>query len=73
MERSVLNREIKTMQTSLGEVQVKECNLELGKRVYPEYSSVVELCKKHNMSYQDVYHLIRKECEKDNILIKNEI
>ena len=71
MERSVLNREIKTMQTSLGEVQVKECNLELGKRVYPEYSSVVELCKKHNMSYQDVYHLIRKECEKDNILIKN--
>ena len=73
MERSVLNREIKTMQTSLGEVQVNECNLELGKRVYPEYSSVVELCKKHNMSYQDVYHLIRKECEKDNILIKNEI
>ena len=73
MERSVLNREIKTMQTSLGEVQVKECNLELGKRVYPEYSSVVALCKKHNMSYQDVYHLIRKECEKDNILIKNEI
>lgn len=73
MERSVLNREIKTMQTSLGEVQVKECNLELGKKVYPEYSSVVELCKKHNMSYQDVYHLIRKECEKDNILIKNEI
>lgn len=73
MERSVLNREIKTMQTSLGEVQVKECNLELGKRVYPEYSSVVELCKKHNMSYQDVDHLIRKECEKDNILIKNEI
>lgn len=67
MERSILSREIKIMQTSLGEVQVKECNLELGKRVYPEYSSVVELCKKHNMSYQDVYHLIRKECEKDYI------
>lgn len=73
MERSILSREIKIMKTSLGEAQVKECNLELGKRVYPEYSSVVELCKKHNMSYQDVYHLIRKECEEDNILIKNEI
>ena len=63
MERSVLKREIKKVQTSLGEAQVKICKIESGNRVYPEYSSVTELCKKHKMSFQDVYHQIQKECE----------
>jgi len=63
MERSVLKREIKKVQTSLGEAQVKICKIESGNRVYPEYSSVTELCKKHQMSFQDVFFQIKKECE----------
>jgi len=63
MERSILRREIKKVQTSLGEALVKICKIESGTRIYPEYSSVVELCKKHQMSYQDVFHLIQKEYE----------
>lgn len=62
MERTILKREIKKIQTSLGEVQVKICNLSSGKRFYPEFSSVVEMCEKHQMSYQDVYKTIQKEC-----------
>ncbi|WP_419726473.1 nickel pincer cofactor biosynthesis protein LarC [Terrisporobacter petrolearius] len=62
MERSILKREIKKVQTSLGEVAVKVCHLSRGKRVYPEYDSVIELCKKHNKPYQDVYQIIVKEC-----------
>lgn len=62
MERSILKREIKKVKTSLGEVVIKECYLNSGKRVYPEYDSVIEVCKKHDKSYQDVYQIIIKEC-----------
>ena len=62
MERSILKREIKKEQTSLGEVVVKVCHLSRGKRIYPEYDSVIEMCKKHNKPYQDVYQIIVKEC-----------
>lgn len=68
MERTVLPREIKKVLTSLGEAQVKICILESGKRIYPEYSSVVELCKKHQMEYQAVFRLIQKECEESGVL-----
>lgn len=67
MERSILKREIKNIKTSLGEAQVKICGLESGKRIYPEYSSVVALCKKHQMTFQYVYDLIRKESEETEV------
>jgi len=63
MERSILSRQIKKIQTTLGEAQAKVCKFESGKKIYPEYSSVVYLCKKHSMVYQDVYNLIQKEFE----------
>ena len=62
MERTILKREIKKVETSLGEVVVKECYLQSGKRVYPEYDSVINICKEVNKSYQDVYQTIIKEC-----------
>ena len=68
MERTVLQREIKTVLTSLGEAQVKICTLESGKRIYPEYSSIVELCKKHQMEYQAVFRLVQKECEESGVV-----
>ncbi|MGV8905756.1 MAG: nickel pincer cofactor biosynthesis protein LarC [Acetobacterium sp.] len=63
MESTGLRRTIKRIATSLGVAQVKVCELGSGKRIYPEYTSVVELCEKHRMAYQDAYHLIKKECE----------
>lgn len=66
IERSILKREIKKIETSLGEVVIKECYLPSGQRIYPEYDSVIEICKKYNKSYQDVYQTIIKECSKHN-------
>lgn len=64
MDRSFLRRSLRKIQTSLGEVQVKQCRMPGGGlRIYPEYESVVALCKKHGIPYQDVYQLIISECD----------
>jgi pyridinium-3,5-bisthiocarboxylic acid mononucleotide nickel chelatase len=61
MESTVLKKDIENIRTTFGEAQVKVCELESGKRIYPEYESVVELCKKHQISYKDMFQLIQKE------------
>ena len=62
MERSILKRDIKKVQTSLGQAIVKVCELENEVRFYPEYDSVIEICKLKNKSYQEVYQTIIREC-----------
>ncbi|MDD3361720.1 MAG: nickel pincer cofactor biosynthesis protein LarC [Hespellia sp.] len=61
MERTVLEREEKTIETSIGMAQVKVCRSGNLFRVYPEYRSVIDLCEKNQMSYIDVYELIQME------------
>ena len=63
MESTGLKRIVKRIKTSLGEAQVKVCELASGKRIYPEYESVVELCEKRQIAYQEAYHIIKKEAE----------
>lgn len=62
MERSVLQREIRTIQTRLGKAQVKVCLIDNEERFYPEYDSVAELCKVHNLSYEQVYQIVKGSC-----------
>lgn len=57
MERTILPREIRQMDTPCGKVQVKVCRIGEEVRVYPEYDSVVELCKTHNMSFQKAWRI----------------
>lgn len=64
MESTGLKRTVKRIKTSLGEAQVKVCELESGKRIYPEYASVVELCEKYRLAYQDAYHIIKKSVKR---------
>ena len=69
MERCVLNRRLRTVQTSLGAVQVKECELPAGEeapaatRCYPEYESVKALCKAQGCTFQEAYRTVLKEME----------
>ncbi|WP_455500270.1 nickel pincer cofactor biosynthesis protein LarC [Gemmiger sp.] len=71
MERSILTRRIRTVQTSLGSVQVKECEVPCGEdavraarpRCYPEYESVKELCRLNGCTYQDALRTVLKEIE----------
>ena len=70
MERRILTRRIRTVQTSLGSVQVKECDVPCGEdispRCYPEYESVKELCQRCGYTYQDAYRTILKELETED-------
>ncbi len=61
MVRTVLEREIQTVNTSYGEAHVKVCTIpgceesSAEKRCYPEYESVAELCRKTGKSYEEIY------------------
>lgn len=61
MERTVLDREQKEIDTSLGKVQVKFCRIGDKKRVYPEYESVARLCREHNLPYQEAWQIVSRE------------
>ena len=63
IERTVLQRDIVSFQSTLGEAAIKLCHLHTGVRAYPEYNSVIALCRKNGKSYQDVYHQVLTEWE----------
>lgn len=63
MERSILPREIRMVQTPLGEAQVKVCSLGGRECYFPEYESIVSLCRQHGRSYREVYRMIQNACE----------
>ncbi len=63
MERTILKREIRTIQTPLGETRVKVCRLNGTERYFPEYNEIVSLCKTHGKNYQEVYQMIQRCCE----------
>lgn len=67
MERTILNRESRSVVTPYGEARIKLCELPGTNgvwRCYPEYDSVTALCKASGLSYQDMYQQILKAWEK---------
>lgn len=62
MERTVLRREARTVQTPLGDAQVKVCRYGGMERYFPEYDSVTALCRIHGRNYQEVYQMIERAC-----------
>lgn len=61
MERRILEREVKSLDTPIGCAAVKICTLPNGrKRCYPEYDSTVELAKKNQISFREAYDKIRE-------------
>lgn len=64
MERTVLERSPETVQTSLGEAEVKVCTLPSGeKRCYPEYAAAERLAAKNGISYQEAFEQIKREAQ----------
>ena len=62
MERAVLPREIRTVETSLGAVRVKTVTLPGGgRRSYPEYDDVAELCRISGKPFPEVFHSVFTE------------
>lgn len=59
MERTVLKREIREIDTSLGKAVLKVCVLPDGKkRGYPEYDNTAALADKNNISFREAYDRI---------------
>lgn len=63
MERTILRREICTVQTPLGEAKVKVCLYGEEKRCFPEYESVIALCKQYGKNYQEIYQMVQESCQ----------
>lgn len=63
MERTVLKRELKNISTPFGEAQIKLCTIGERQRAYPEYQSVVSICKQTGKPFQEIYQMIAKSCE----------
>ena len=62
MERSILPRRLETIQTIYGEIQVKICELNGKKRIYPEYDSIIRICSQTGSSYPEIYRKLQKIC-----------
>ena len=60
MERSVLAREQITVETPYGKATVKVCRSSRGERRYPEYDSVVAICKESGLSFGEAYELVKE-------------
>ena len=68
IERSVLKRQAAAVSTVYGEITCKVCGYADGnKRYYPEYESVINACKMHAASYQEVYRAALAAAERDNM------
>ena len=64
MDRTVLRRSKKTVQTPYGEAEVKICEKNGMKKIDPEYESVVRLCKESGAAFQDVFESVKQAIEK---------
>lgn len=61
MERTILKRELETIQLSIGEIKVKKCILPDGTiRRYPEYETMVHLAKKTEKSIPEILDIYYK-------------
>lgn len=60
MERSVLKRSLKNVQTRFGEAQVKVCSYGEEEWAYPEYDSVTKLARAHGLTYRQAYEEVKR-------------
>ena len=58
MERAILQREQRIVQTPWGEVQVKVCTLNGKEQFYPEYESVAELSRANEIPFAEIYQYL---------------
>lgn len=67
MKRTILPREQMILETEYGEAAVKVCTTADGKRYYPEYDSIVRICREHGLPFAQVYQMLgERAVEKGN-------
>ena len=58
-QRSILQREIREVETPYGTAQCKVCTVNGVERPYPEYDSVAKLCRESGVPFQEMYLLVK--------------
>lgn len=58
MERTILKREIREIESEYGKYRVKVCKLGDRERYYPEYEDVARLAKENQIPYPDMYRIL---------------
>lgn len=66
MERTILKRQVREIDTSIGKVKIKVCRLRDVVKYYPEYESIITICREKGMGYTEVYRLIQNEIKELN-------
>ncbi|QIB68527.1 nickel pincer cofactor biosynthesis protein LarC [Aminipila butyrica] len=64
MERTILKREMRQVETPYGPVSVKVCDHGSAQYVYPEYEDLRQICLEHQKNYQEVYQEVLR-CSKE--------
>lgn len=59
-QRITLEREIRTVQTELGEVSVKSFVVGGLERIQPEYEDCVKIARENNISLNEVYEIVKR-------------
>ena len=59
MDRRVLPREIKEVETEFGKARVKVCDLDGETIYYPEYEDVAKLARENDIPYLDMYNIVK--------------
>ena len=61
MDRTILKRRIQKIDTTLGEAVIKICTHNGRVKVYPEYDSVVDICNKTGLSFDEAIGIIQRQ------------
>ncbi len=64
MERTVMQREQRCVETVYGTAEVKVCRYGGIRKIYPEYESIRELCKEAKIDFRKVYQAVLEASEK---------
>lgn len=63
MERTLLKREQRTVETPLGTAEIKVCSFHGEHYCYPEYESVARLSLENQISYRKAYEITLESCK----------
>lgn len=61
MDRTVMDRRIEDVETSLGTVKVKVCTIGGTVKVHPEYESLAAVCREKGIPYREAYEIVVSE------------
>ena len=64
MQRTVMEREQRCVETVYGTAEVKVCRYGGIRKIYPEYESIRELCKEAKIDFRKVYQAVLEASEK---------